>query len=230
MSSAIDPMAFLRLVPRSIRQRSGSVFYSGRAAFSRPSPLYILGLNPGGSLIVQADETIERDIASYAEPSKECWSRYADESWGGRLPGTSGMQPRVLHLLYGLRLDARAVPASNVVFVRSAREATLKAEKLALLRACWPVHQAVIESLGVRVLLCFGSTAARWAREVLDAHELVGTFTERNRRRWTSTAHANADGTCVVKVTHPSIADWRNPVADPTRLVRDILTRTTPLV
>lgn len=226
MSPAIDPTAFLRLVPSGIRQRSGSVFYSGRAAFSRPSRLYILGLNPGGSPIVQADETIQRDIASYADPSRECWSRYADESWGGRLPGTSGMQPRVLHLLSSLKLDARTVPASNVVFVRSAREAALEAEKLALLRACWPVHQAVIESLRVRVLLCFGSTAARWAREALDAHEVVGTFTERNKRRWTSTAHANADGTCVIKVTHPSIADWRNPVADPTPLVRDMLAGT----
>ena len=36
-----------------------------------------------------------------------------------------GMQPRVLHMLASLGLDARAVPASNVVFVRSSTEAKL---------------------------------------------------------------------------------------------------------
>src|SRR5690606_27453049 len=145
-----------------------------------------------------------------------------DESWRGCLPGTCGMQPRVLHLLSSLGLDPRTVPASNVVFVRSAREASLKAEKHALLQACWPVHRAVIESLGVKTLLCFGATAAGWARETLNAHDLLDTFVETNNRRWTSTAHVNARGICVIKVTHPSIADWRNPAADPTPLVRRV--------
>lgn len=39
---------FARLVPAELWFRSGAVFYSGRAAFSRPSPIYLLGINPGG--------------------------------------------------------------------------------------------------------------------------------------------------------------------------------------
>ena len=38
-----------RTIPRKLCDESGSMFYSGRAAFSGPGPLYILGLNPGGN-------------------------------------------------------------------------------------------------------------------------------------------------------------------------------------
>jgi uracil-DNA glycosylase len=85
------------------------------------------------------------------------------------MPGKWGMQPRMLHMLASLGLDPRAVPASNVVFVRSSTEAMLQGEKESLLRACWPVHQAVIDALGVRVVLCFGGIAGRWVREELGA-------------------------------------------------------------
>lgn len=133
------------------------------------------------------------------------------------------MQPRVLHLLSSLGFDPREVPASNVVFVRTPRESSLAEEKLALLEACWPVHQAVIEQLRISTLLCFGGTSGRWVRDVLGAHELVDTFTEENSRRWTSSAHMNSAGLCVITATHPSIANWRNPTADPTPLLRRIL-------
>lgn len=39
---------FAELVPKELLNESGSVFYSGRAAFSGHKALYILGLNPGG--------------------------------------------------------------------------------------------------------------------------------------------------------------------------------------
>ena len=71
--------AFLNHVDRSIYRRSGSVFYSGRSAFSQASDIYVLGLNPGGSPIVQARETIERDIAM-AHSARTEWSAYLDES------------------------------------------------------------------------------------------------------------------------------------------------------
>ena len=223
-NAAFDPAQFLALVSQDIRQRSGSVFYSGPAAFSRPSPLYILGLNPGGSPIVQADETIQHDMDSFFE-SGAAWSRYADESWQGQPPGTFGMQPRVLHLLRGLELDPRMVPASNVVFVRTTNEATLNAEKRSLLGACWPLHHAVIEQLSVRTVLCFGGTAGGWVREALGAHEPVDSFVEGNARRWRSSAHLNEAGLCVITATHPSRANWENPLADPTPLVERMLLR-----
>ena len=215
---------FANLVPPAMRDRSGSVFYSGLDAFNRPSEVYLLGLNPGGDPVAQAHETVERQIQGLlAQPAN--WSAYRDESWRGRAPGTHGLQPRVLHLFDRLGLDPGQVPASNVVFIRSAREADLNMEKAALLDACWPLHQAVIDRLGVKVVICFGGTAGRWARDALDAHKLMDDFVEDNARRWTSQAHESSSGRRVVTLTHPSIANWRAPATDPTPLVMRTLGR-----
>jgi hypothetical protein len=220
----IDPLDFAALVDPVLHGRSGSVFYTGRAAFARKTPLYILGLNPGGSPEAQADETIGRDLVDW-EDLPERWSAYKDESWNGAPAGTWGMQPRMLHMFEKLGLNPHHVPASNVVFVRSNGEAALAHEKAVLLRQCWPVHQAVIERLGASTILCLGSTAGKWIRDYLGATALAGRFSETNARGWTSEAHLNASNVCVLTVTHPGRADWRNPAADPTPLVREMLAR-----
>lgn len=209
-------------LPNAMKSRSGSIFYSGQSAFCGRRSLYILGLNPGGSPVTQARETIEHHWSSWLE-RRDAWSAYEDESWRGRPPGTHGMQPRMRHMASGLGIDLRKVPASNVVFVRSASEATLQKEKGVLLAVCWPVHAAVIEALGVDTVLCLGGTAGRWVRDALGANRLVGTFCETNNRGWTSFAHAASDGRTVITVTHPGRADWRNPAADPTPLVRSVI-------
>lgn len=211
-------------LPPQISKRSGSVFYSGPSAFEGHRPLYILGLNPGGSPVGQADEIVARDLSDWKVLNRP-WSAYLDESWQGRPPGTHGMQPRMRHMFDQLGLDLREVPASNVVFVRSANEAALAAEKATLLTQCWPVHETVIRKLGVRTILCLGGTAGRWVREAMDAHQLLDRFSEQNARGWTSEAHVAPDGRAVITVTHPGRADWRNPAADPTPLVRAVLHR-----
>lgn len=89
------------LIPESLRSRSGAVFYSGRTAFSAPSRLYILGLNPGGRPQAQANDTVEMHTAKVLNGNQD-WSEYQDESWWkGHNPGTSGMQVR--------RVDAQRV-------------------------------------------------------------------------------------------------------------------------
>ncbi len=214
---------FLKLVSPTITERSGSVLYSGRSAFSAPSTVYLLGLNPGGDPVRQAAETISRNISDALARPNDDWSAYVDESWNGRPPGSYKMQPRIRHLFGSLGIDPRRVPASNVVFVRSGREHDLEGQKESLLAACWPVHEAVIGALGVRAVLCLGGTAGRWTREQLGAHQLVDQFEEDNARRWTSQAHRNADGQFVLTLTHPSIAAWNTASADPTPLVRKVL-------
>lgn len=218
--------AALGKLPDSMLRRSGSVFYTGRSAFAQQSDLYILGLNPGGSPSVQAQNTIERNVQAWREESNDHWSAYTDESWEGRAKGTHGMQPRIIHLITKLGLNPRNVPAANVVFVRSKDEAALEKEKDELLRASWPVHEAVLGSLGVRCVLALGTTAGRWVRQKLNAHELIAEFFEDNERKWKSTAHCAEDGRFVVTVTHPSRADWRNPAADPSALVQKVLRAT----
>lgn len=157
-NSSIDQA--LSAIAPNILQSSGSVFYSGRSAFSKKSDLYILGLNPGGNPVDQVSETVAADIDQFwTQPAS--WSAYADESWQGAAPGTWGMQPRILHMLARLKLAPREVPASNLIFVRTSSEAALRQQKAQLIRDCWPVHQAVIDSLNVTALLCFGGTAGR---------------------------------------------------------------------
>lgn len=215
----------LTLVPDSLRERSGEVFYSGRAAFARPAPLYLLGLNPGGDPIRQASETVGRSLDEARSRAKDRWSSYADESWGGRPPGTAKMQPRVLHMMDRLGLDVRQVPASNVVFVRTTREAALKSEKAALLRDCWSVHQSVVDNLGVCVVACMGGTAGEWVRSMVGADTLIDSWSETNARRWTSWTHSGPSGIQVVTLTHPSIAAWNSEDADPSALVAAALAR-----
>lgn len=167
----------------------------------------------------QRAETVAADIEQFwTQPAK--WSAYADESWEGRTAGTSGMQPRMLHLFSQLGLDARNVPASNVAFVRSRSEADLAAEKYALIDTCWPVHAAVISSLQIRSIVCLGGTAGRWVRDRMGAHDLVDEFVEQNSRGWRSVAHRAPNGQTVLTLTHPGRVDWRNPAADPSPMVR----------
>lgn len=213
------------LVPKAMRMRSGTVFYSGRAAYAASVPLYLLGLNPGGDPVAQATETIGASLEEARKRREDHWSAYADECWRGRPAGTATMQPRVLHLLKSVGLDPRRVPASNVVFVRSARESALAAEKSALLAACWPLHEEVLRALRVRVVACMGGTAGRWVREMTGAHLLIDRWTERNARCWTSEAHANSTGLQVLTLTHPSVAAWNTSSADPSPLVRAALER-----
>lgn len=124
-----------------------------------------------------------------------------------------------------LKLDSRDTPASNVVFVRSTTEATLAEEKGRLLEACWPVHRHVIDRLGVRIVVCLGTTAGAWVREASGATSLVDEYKETNRRGWRSQTHRNTAGLQVVTLSHPSRADWTNPASDPSSLVQRALDR-----
>ena len=212
-------LPFASHVPSVVMPVSGGVYYSGRDAFTGPSPLYLLGLNPGGDPV----ESVAHTVASHLEDSATWannYSAYRDQSWNGRSPGTATMQPRVLHLLDRLGLDPGEVPASNLVFARSAREATMESDRMdAYADLCWPFHAAVIETLQVRVVVCFGGTVGRQVRARLGAHTEIGCFKETNNRGWTSHAHRGHSGVRVVTVSHPSIADWSNPATDVSDLV-----------
>ena len=216
---------FESLVPADLLQMSGAVFYSGRDAFTGSSPIYFLGLNPGGDPATHGAHTVEAHLrATASNPANH--SSYRDESWeSGRPKGTWSMQPRVLHLCDRLGLDPGEVPASNLVFVRSSREAAMKPglmDRYADL--CWPFQAAVIETLRVRVVVCFGGTVGAKVRARLGARTEIGRFKEMNNRGWTSYAHEASCGVRVVTVSHPSIADWSNPAADVSDLVAAALT------
>lgn len=212
-----------RSVPTHLLNDSGTVFYSGRDAFSNPSRLYLLGLNPGGSPSEQAGETLAWHSNRVLHEFPANWSAYRDESWQGAPAGTYKMQPRVRHALRRLRLDPGRVPSSNLIFVRSARAIDLKGHERELADACWAFHERVIDTLKINVILCFGQTSGDYVRRKLGADELVETFVEQNNRRWQSQSFRNRGGTGVVVATHPSIAAWNTSAADPTHLVEHLL-------
>jgi len=215
---------FAEKIPSSIFSRSGKVFYSGREAFSLPTSLYALGVNPGGAPSNHDEETVESHTSDVLHTLAPNWSAYRDESWEGQKQGTYGMAPRVLHLFKSLGLNPGRVPCSNLYFVRSPREADITpAEAKELSDLCWPFHAHVIEKLKPRSILCFGKTAGNYVRKKLGANTLVGQFVETNNRHWQSQAFSNSTGVKVVVATHPSIADWTAKDTDPTQLIRESL-------
>ena len=209
-------------IPDEILDRSGSIFYSAPPAFEGQRKVYILGLNPGGDPLAQRDNTIRKHYEEWAKRT-DPYSSYVDEIWEGSVAGAHGMQPRIRHLANHLGIDLRFTPSSNVVFVRSATESKLESEKERLLDACWPVHQAVIDDLGIRAIICLGKTAGQWVRERLGAHNETDSYQETNARGWRSASHRSPAGVAVCTLTHPGRVDWTNPDADPSPLVLRVL-------
>ena len=187
------------------------------------APLYLLGVNPGGDPVIVSEETIDSHTNRVLNDFPEDWSAYRDESWAGAVPGTRGMQPRVLHLLKTLKLSPGEVPSSNIVFVRSRREDQLKGDMAALAETCWPFHGRVIDQLRPKVVLCFGKTSGRFVCKKLEASKQIDQFVETNNRRWRSRTFASARGKIVIVATHPSIANWTASDTDPSDLVRRAL-------
>jgi hypothetical protein len=220
----IDPNSFARLVDPALHDMPGGVFYSSPAAFSEPSKLYLLGLNPGGSPDPNTEATIGKHLATWRRRERG-WCEYTKESWEGAKPGEYGIQRPIRALFDRLGLDPADVPASNALFVRSDNEDKL-ASKVELLQCCWPVHEAVIRGLGVTTVLCLGGTAGQWVRSKLGAHRLYDDFVETyEQRHYRSKAHLSQDGIAVLTLTHPSRADWCNVNADPSPLVQRALSR-----
>ncbi len=215
---------FAEQIPAELLNRSGKVFYSGRTAFSAPTALYVLGVNPGGDPLLHEAETVENHTAAVQRLHPDDWSAYRDEEWMGAAPGTYGMAPRVLHLFAALGLNPGCVPCSNLVFVRSRREGDIHHEMTLLANLCWPFHELVIELLRPRVILCFGKTAGKYVRNMLGTNILDGEFIENNNRHWRSQTFTGNGAHRVVVATHPSIADWTNPNTDPTELIRNAMT------
>lgn len=218
----IDPYSFARVVDPGLHDLPGGVFYSSPAAFSTPSKLYLLGMNPGGSA-ENTEATIGKNLAAWRE-REQGWCEYVDEPWEGP-PGKTGIQPQIRFLFDRLGIGVSNVPASNVVFVRSNVWATLN-QKAEMLKRCWPVHEAVIRDLGVSTIICLGQIAGGWVRSLLGAHQKIGEFSETYQKRHSpSEAHVNPDGIAVLMLAHPCRSDWRKKEADPSAFVRKVLAR-----
>jgi hypothetical protein len=210
---------FAKLIPSTLGHLSGAVFYSGRNAFQGKKDLYIIGLNPGGSEILQKDQTISWHTKTVLAKENPNWSEYKDEIWRGE-PGKYGLQPRILHVLSKLNLSPYDVPASNICFVRSPREKNISNKLHEYVELCWPFHERVIAELEIKVVLCFGIKAGEIVKKKLGANVIIDRFIETNNRRWESQVYKSIKGKIVIVATHPSIADWTNVNTDPSDIVK----------
>lgn len=201
---------FADLIPEELLDTSGHAFFTGPDGFTGQRPLYLLGLNPGG----QHPETVRQQYRA-ARAGQPDYSAFRVHTWKDE----SRIDRNVLHLLANLSMDPGTVPASCVVFARTRTESDLSSQFHRLASLCWPFHRALIDVLGVKVVVCFGRRGANFVRHQLGAQQLIDSFVETNQRGWASNTFVAESGIKVVQVTHPSRADWRNPKADISPLV-----------
>ena len=133
--------SFAALVPCDLLDRSGEVFNSGRAAFSNPSDVYLLGYNPGSDPSDQRLRTVRSSIDEVSG-KPERFSLYYEAWEEGRDPK---MQQGIRHMFDRTGLNPCLTPSSNCIFVRSKGANDLR-DRRRLENACWPFHEAVISA------------------------------------------------------------------------------------
>ena len=223
---------FVNLIPAELLDYSGKVFVSGRTAFGSPSDLYILGLNPGGAPENNVQETVRTHTHKVLHEVPDDWCALTDEAWGRnghRLQHP--MQRNLLHLMKSLGLDHRRIPASDLVFARSQDASKIGKKDLdRFANLCWPFHRAVIERLGVGVILCLGREAVERVKACIKADnpsagefEVVDSFVEDGGLKVESRTYRNRHGLSVVQLAHPSRFHWTSPRSDPSGLVQRAL-------
>ena len=217
---------FSRLVPDSLLDCSGEVFYSGRAAFSGSRDVYLLGYNPGSDPSVErqaGDElnTVRSSIEKACSWSSERFSLYYEEWEKGR---SQTMQRGIERFFAETGLDPYLTPSSNCIFVRSPDIGSMpRATRRGLEDACWQFHQAVIEQLGVKAILCMG----RDAYEAVCRHFRVTEQVDEEPDGWRPPrmhrAFSTKSGMLICKLTHPSRGHWQIERNNPAPLVRRVL-------
>ena len=213
----------VKTIPQSMLSCPGKTLCSGRRAFDGPADLYILDYHPGSNP-EQFPETVAEQIHRVLNQEPEEWSAYRDESWQGQPRGSRPQQKRVAYLCDSLALNPGIIPAAQLIFRRWDAASTPAADvERQWAEECWPFHQAVIDRLGVRVVVCLGQYPGNWARRKLGAaSDPIAEFKETNHRGWESNVYTAGDR-YIVSLTHPVRANWINPSADPTPMVRRVL-------
>ena len=139
------------LAKSGLSNQPGKLLYSGTNTLCR-GDLYLLNFNPGGS---PSDET--ETIGKHLEKVGSDWNEFVDGIWSPRgrplAPGEADLQKRTRWLVEQLGYDIRKVCASNLIFLRSPNEATLRGTK-ELIEKCWPIHEWILRRVRPAALIC----------------------------------------------------------------------------
>ena len=219
---------FIPLIPHSLLNTPGEAVHTGRQAFDGQTGLYIIGYHPGGS--PDQSDTVGKRLDQVLNHKAADWSAYLDESWDDLPVGKHRIQRRTVHLCEGLGLSPREVPASHLIcqcWEIAGEPAPAVQRQWAA--DCWPFHQAVIDRLEVKVLVCLGRNASGWVlkkeRELTGVEpQQIDSFTAKDKAAWPSYAYQSGNRYIVI-LTHPIRASWINPNADPTDLVKRTLAK-----
>lgn len=217
---------FARLVPESLLDCSGEVFYSGRAAFSSYRPVYLLGYNPGSDAAVDrapGDElnTIRSSIEKACAWNDDRFSLYYQEWEKGR---SQTMQMGIKRFFADTGLCPGLTPSSNCFFVRSPVIGSIPtATRRRHEDACWPFHEAVIEQLRVKAILCMGGDAYDTVRRRFTITKQVDELPDSWHPPRMHRAVATESGMLIFKLTHPSRGHWQFERNNPAPLVRRVL-------
>lgn len=185
----------LRTVPAQVRDLPGSILYSGYAAFTAPSPVYLMAINPGGNPRI-ITTTVAQHTREVLLDTAERYSAYCDERWNGLPRGAAPVQRRIRWLLEdGLGLDPRLVPSTNLVFQRTRSASEIPPHRY---DECWPFHQTMTARVDARVIVCLGAFA-EITRRVTEAHEVI----EHHRAPEQTWIYRTPDGRVVVRGVHP---------------------------
>lgn len=212
-------------VPEECLEWPGGVFMSGQEAFAveTAGDIYILGMNPGGEPVRNAegkfDNTVQKSIKESISRVESNWSAYRgdDGDWN------TGLQSSVRHLLSNLRLDPGKVPTSNLVFQQSKGIGSYPGNYWHDAEICWPFHQAVVEKLKIRVILCMGKTVSWFVRLKFDAGKgakKVSGLVGKDDRGWAGLYRSSSSDLLIVAAYHPSRNPW---YMDPSNLVEKAL-------
>lgn len=139
------------LIEVGLIDRPGAVLYSAETTLA-PGPVYLMGLNPGGSEGAALSQSLEK--------SRSGSNAYLDEVWapGGRKrpKGQALLQRRIQSLCARLGRDTRDVPASNLAFTRSTGVATHPGFAGAV-KLCQPVHKIFMDAIKPKFVMTFGN-------------------------------------------------------------------------
>lgn len=211
---------FAGLVPKSQLDSPGEVFYSGRDAFSGSRPVYLLGYNPGSDP-GGGRSTVRWSIEEACNRKEGRFSLYY-EDWGPAR--RKDMQRGLKQFFLESGLCPELTPSSNCIFVRSPNVSAIRAgARRQLEDECWRFHQAVIDQLGVRAIICMGGDAykavSRRFEDVKPVADQPWSATQSHR------AYRTADGMQLFQLIHPSYGHWHDPTYSPAPLVRQLLGR-----
>ena len=144
----------IKILPDEILNGSGSVIYSS-AETLRPGKYYILGFNPGGDAAENKGNV--KDSLNNLLTRKG--NAYLDEDWSSKNRkyrcGNHPLQRHLAEVMNAIGEDLRDVCASNLIFLRSPDQYGVKYPAPA--KACWRVHEMVLEIVQPRIILAFGN-------------------------------------------------------------------------